>query len=211
VFPEQKADLVLEQLLRQLRSRMRRTLARHRIPPRVAERMLCDLLAAMVLRWSEIEDPPRWMTVTLCQRCQVYRRRQQDLAALASASFLACPEDDGPEAPGRRAGVNGNVADGTGEMVGGEVSSAGREPDAGDSFPVAKASYGLVEPLPAARSGTSATGCPRGLRERVVATLRFGLVSAARGDRPPAIARLLEELERGSQGRGRAIRARHRP
>lgn len=81
----------LEDVLRQLRPRIKQIFAAYRIPPFDAEDLLQDVLVVALRKWDSILVKDAWLVGTLRNKCLRYWRRQQedrletmDLAVLES-------------------------------------------------------------------------------------------------------------------------------
>lgn len=62
----QEPALVLERL----RPQVQMLLEQHRVPEAEADKMLQDMLLALLYKWDEIGNPDHWLMRTLEQRCQ---------------------------------------------------------------------------------------------------------------------------------------------
>jgi RNA polymerase sigma-70 factor (ECF subfamily) len=73
--PEVVAELSLEELLDRMQPRLRRILARHRIPAQDAEDLLQETFLILVTKWGTIRNPEAWLLATLANRCIIYWRK----------------------------------------------------------------------------------------------------------------------------------------
>lgn len=64
-------------LLEQLRPRLRRILARYRVPPVEAEDILQEATLATLAKWNEIHSKEGWLLITVRNRAAAYRQQQQ--------------------------------------------------------------------------------------------------------------------------------------
>ncbi len=62
----QEPALVLERL----RPQVQMLLEQHQVPEAEADKMLQDMLLALLYKWDEIANPDHWLLRTLEQRCQ---------------------------------------------------------------------------------------------------------------------------------------------
>lgn len=94
-------DLAVEELLRRIRPRLLRVLARFRIPPQDAEDLLQETFVILVTKWDTIRNREAWLLVTLNNRCIMYWRRQRsrlcDAVDAAILELIAEPESPGQE------------------------------------------------------------------------------------------------------------------
>jgi len=67
----------LEELIRELRPKIRRLFANYRVPHIDAEDILQDALLATFLNWGEIRCKQGWLLVTLRHKCSVYWREKR--------------------------------------------------------------------------------------------------------------------------------------
>jgi RNA polymerase sigma factor (sigma-70 family) len=64
-------------LLEQLRPRLRRILAKYRVPPIEAEDILQEAVLATLAKWNEIHSKEGWLLITVRNRSAAYRQQQQ--------------------------------------------------------------------------------------------------------------------------------------
>src|SRR4029077_14948113 len=67
----------IEELLEELRPKIRRLFANYRVPHTDAEDLLQEALLATFLNWSEIRSKQGWLLVTLRHKCSVYWRAKR--------------------------------------------------------------------------------------------------------------------------------------
>jgi len=67
----------VEELLEELRPKIRRLFANYRVPHIDAEDLLQEALLATFLNWSEIRCKQGWLLVTLRHKCSVYWREKR--------------------------------------------------------------------------------------------------------------------------------------
>jgi len=67
----------VEELLEELRPKIRRLFANYRVPHTDAEDLLQEALLATFLNWSEIRSKQGWLLVTLRHKCSVYWRAKR--------------------------------------------------------------------------------------------------------------------------------------
>lgn len=67
----------VEELLRELKPKIRRLFANYRVPHTDAEDILQDALLATFLNWGEIRCKQGWLLVTLRHKCSVYWREKR--------------------------------------------------------------------------------------------------------------------------------------
>ncbi|HEX5761090.1 MAG TPA: sigma-70 family RNA polymerase sigma factor [Thermoanaerobaculia bacterium] len=90
-IPEQPlARETLEELLPRVRPRLKRILARYRVPPHDAEDLLQEAFIATFQKWNQIQDPEAWLLITLRNRCVIYWRKRR--ASLYNAVDMAILE-----------------------------------------------------------------------------------------------------------------------
>jgi RNA polymerase sigma factor (sigma-70 family) len=94
--PTETQDVVepsLEEILDRMQPRLKRVLARYRIPPQDAEDLLQETFLIMVSKWGSIRNPDAWLLATLSNRCIIYWRRHRsrlwDLVDTAILELLA--------------------------------------------------------------------------------------------------------------------------
>ncbi len=67
----------IEELLEELRPKIRRLFANYRVPHTDAEDLLQEALLATFLNWGEIRSKQGWLLVTLRHKCSVYWREKR--------------------------------------------------------------------------------------------------------------------------------------
>src|SRR5436309_15991164 len=91
--PTDVAEPSLEELLDRMQPRLKRILARYRIPAQDAEDLLQETFLIMVAKWGTIRNPDAWLLATLANRCIIYwrkyRSRLWDLVDTAILELLA--------------------------------------------------------------------------------------------------------------------------
>jgi RNA polymerase sigma factor (sigma-70 family) len=89
----------LDELLRQVRPHLDRTLFRYRIPAQDAEDILQETLLLLVMKWDTIHTPVAWFRATFRNRCIVYWRRQRrSLVDLVDTTLLELVADSATSA-----------------------------------------------------------------------------------------------------------------
>lgn len=85
-----------------MESKLKRVLARYRIPSDDAEDVLQDSLVALVYRWDRVRDPEYWLLGTLKRHCLMYwRTRRRRLYSTVDSTILECLSQ--PVAPSQEA------------------------------------------------------------------------------------------------------------
>jgi RNA polymerase sigma factor (sigma-70 family) len=78
-----------EDFLRRVEPKLKRVLARSRIPVDDAEDELQETLYALVYQWERVRDPECWLMATLKRRCQMYwRTRRRRFYAAVEPTLL---------------------------------------------------------------------------------------------------------------------------
>src|SRR5436305_14477886 len=75
--PAPDSPATVEELLRELKPKIRRLFANYRVPHTDAEDILQDALLATFLNWGEIRCKQGWLLVTLRHKCSVYWREKR--------------------------------------------------------------------------------------------------------------------------------------
>jgi RNA polymerase sigma factor (sigma-70 family) len=75
--PPSDSPATVEELVRELRPKIRRLFANYRVPHSDAEDILQDALLATFLNWGEIRCKQGWLLVTLRHKCSVYWREKR--------------------------------------------------------------------------------------------------------------------------------------
>lgn len=76
-YPPTDSPASVEELLRELKPKIRRLFANYRVPHTDAEDILQDALLATFLNWGEIRCKQGWLLVTLRHKCSVYWREKR--------------------------------------------------------------------------------------------------------------------------------------
>lgn len=96
----------LEEILDRMQPRLKRILARYRIPPQDAEDLLQETFLIMVSKWGSIRNPDAWLLATLSNRCIIYWRKHRsrlwDLVDTAILELLAEAEAPAQESSNLR-------------------------------------------------------------------------------------------------------------
>jgi RNA polymerase sigma-70 factor (ECF subfamily) len=83
----------LEEILDRMQPRLKRILARYRIPAQDAEDLLQETFLIMVSKWGSLRNPDAWLLATLSNRCIIYWRKHRsrlwDLVDTAILELLA--------------------------------------------------------------------------------------------------------------------------
>lgn len=166
----------LGRLLEELEPRLKKLLARFRIPASNAEAMLEDCLMVLVYRQDQIADPGRWLERTLRYRCiRHWRHHQQQLCRTLDAELRRWLADEA---------VSHSEIHTRQRLLGDEI---GRLPD--PCQPVLRSRLGLDEQRAAERP-QSATRTQRDPYDRCLMRLMRQLLDgeehALEGLRPPA-------------------------
>jgi len=75
--PIQASPASIDELLEELRPKIRRLFANYRVPHTDAEDLLQEALLVTFLNWSEIRSKQGWLLVTLRHKCSVYWRAKR--------------------------------------------------------------------------------------------------------------------------------------
>lgn len=89
-------------LAARLEPRLRRILARYRIPPHDCEDLLQTALITTLRKWETVRDPEGWLIKTVVNQCLMYwrgRRRRPESPVDADALALLSPPVPSPEGP----------------------------------------------------------------------------------------------------------------
>lgn len=96
----------LEEVLDRMQPRLKRILARYRIPAQDAEDLLQETFLIMVSKWGSIRNPDAWILATLSNRCIIYWRKHRsrlwDLVDTAILELLAEAEAPAQESANLR-------------------------------------------------------------------------------------------------------------
>jgi RNA polymerase sigma factor (sigma-70 family) len=97
--PPDVAEHSLEDLLDRMQPRLRRVLARYRIPSQDAEDLLQETFLILVTKWGTIRNTEAWLLATLSNRCIIYwRKARSRLWDLVDATLLELlSEAEAPE------------------------------------------------------------------------------------------------------------------
>ena len=101
----------LEEILDRMQPRLKRILARYRIPAQDAEDLLQETFLIMVSKWGSIRNPDAWLLSTLSNRCIIYWRKHRsrlwDLVDTAILELLAEAEAPAQENANLRFDLDG--------------------------------------------------------------------------------------------------------
>lgn len=93
---QQRAEVSLEQFLKDVRPKLRVLFARYRVPPQDTEDILQQALLALIHHWETVRDPEAWLMGTLRNKCLVYwrdrRRKLYDTVDATVLEWVAKPE-----------------------------------------------------------------------------------------------------------------------
>jgi RNA polymerase sigma factor (sigma-70 family) len=87
--PQNVAEPPLEEVLARVQPRLKRVLARYKIPPQDAEDLVQETFLIMVSKLDSIRTPEAWLLATLTNRCIIYWRKQRSqLLDLVDSTLL---------------------------------------------------------------------------------------------------------------------------
>lgn len=90
ITPERPEPAVpFDDFLKRVEPRLKRLLARYRIPSEDAEDVLQQTLLALLYQWERVRDPESWLLGTLKRHCLMYwRTRRRRIYSAVDAAIL---------------------------------------------------------------------------------------------------------------------------